>query len=123
MFLNMIIFKVRSCQHLSQLLSWRTTLCRLSASAYSIYSAATLHIGGRSSIRSLRSHYIVVTGTHHECPQYRGADKSLARPRNETSCSDQDLQHYTKTYGTQTKEMYCCFLYAISLGIVLYWSP
>ena len=26
---------------------------------------------------------------------YRGADKSLARPRKETSYSDQDLQHYT----------------------------
>jgi len=28
---------------------------------------------------------------------YRGADKSLARPWQETNCSDQDLQHYTKT--------------------------
>jgi len=30
---------------------------------------------------------------------YRNADKSLARPWKETSCSDQDLQHYTKTYN------------------------
>jgi len=28
---------------------------------------------------------------------YRAADKSLARPWKETSYSDQDLQHYTKT--------------------------
>ena len=29
----------------------------------------------------------------------RGADKSLARPWNEASYSDEDLRHYTKTYG------------------------
>ena len=50
---------------------------------------------------------------------YRGADKSLARPRKETSYSNQDSQHYTKTYGTQTTGIYCCCLYAVSLGIVL----
>jgi len=32
--------------------------------------------------------------------EYRGADKSLAWLWNETSYSDQDLQHYTKTYNT-----------------------
>ena len=31
---------------------------------------------------------------------YRDADKSLARPWKETSYSDQDLQHWTKTYNT-----------------------
>ena len=31
---------------------------------------------------------------------YRDADKSLARLWKETSYSDQDLQHYTKTYNT-----------------------
>jgi len=33
---------------------------------------------------------------------YLGADKSLARPWKETSYSDQDLQHYTKTYGRKS---------------------
>jgi len=28
---------------------------------------------------------------------YKGADKSLAQPWKETSYSDQDLQHHTKT--------------------------
>ena len=32
------VFIVRSCQHLAQPPSWRTTHCRLSATAYSIYS-------------------------------------------------------------------------------------
>ena len=50
---------------------------------------------------------------------YRGFDKSLARPWKETSYSDQDLQHYTKAYGVQTAAIYCCCLYAVSLGIVL----
>jgi len=39
---------------------------------------------------------------------YRGADKSLARPWKETSYSDQDLQHYTKTYGVKITAIYCC---------------
>jgi len=50
---------------------------------------------------------------------YRGADKSLVRPWKETSYRDQDLKHYTKTYGIQTIAIYSCCLYAISLGIVL----
>ena len=37
---------------------------------------------------------------------YRGADKSLARPWKETSYSDQDLQHYDKTYGVKKKQKY-----------------
>ena len=42
---------------------------------------------------------------------YRGADKSLARRWKETSYSDQDLQHCTKTYGVQTTGIYsCCFM-------------
>ena len=47
---------------------------------------------------------------------YRSAGKSLARPWKETSYSDQDSQHYTKTYGVQTTPIYSCCLYAISLG-------
>jgi len=50
---------------------------------------------------------------------YRGADKFLARPWKETSYSDQDLQHYTNTYGVQTTGLYCCCLYAVSVGTVL----
>ena len=53
------------------------------------------------------------------CNLQRGADKSLARPWKETSYSDQDLQHYTKTYGAQTTGIHSSCLYAISLGIVL----
>ena len=51
---------------------------------------------------------------------YWGADKSLARPWKERSYSDQDLQHYTKTYGVQTTGIYSCYLYAVSVGIVLW---
>jgi len=47
------------------------------------------------------------------------ADKSLARPWKETSYSDQDLQHNTKTYSVQTTEIYSFCFYVISLGIVL----
>ena len=67
------------------------------------------------------------------------ADTSLARPRKETSYSDQDLQNntktygvqttaiysdqdlqnYTKTYGVQTAAIYFCCVYEISLGILL----
>ena len=39
-------------------------------------------------------------------PMYRGADKSLVRPWKETSYSEQDLQHHTKTYGVQTTRIY-----------------
>ena len=56
--------------------------------------------------------------TLYLCVLYRGADKFLARPWKETSYSDQDLQHYTKTYDIKATGMYCCCLYAISLGIV-----
>ena len=38
----------------------------------------------------------------------RGVDKSLARPWRERSYSDQDLQHYTKTYSIQTTGIYSC---------------
>ena len=41
---------------------------------------------------------------------YRGADKSLAQPWKERSYSDQDLQHYTKTYDVQTTAIYSCCL-------------
>ena len=37
-FVSMPVFTVRSCQRLAQPPSWKTTPCRLSATAYSIYS-------------------------------------------------------------------------------------
>ena len=37
-FITKPVFTVRSCQHLAQPPSWRTTPCRPSATAYSIYS-------------------------------------------------------------------------------------
>ena len=37
-FVTKPVFTVRICQHLAQHPSWRTTPCRLSATAYSIYS-------------------------------------------------------------------------------------
>jgi hypothetical protein len=43
--------------------SWRTTPCRLSAAAYSIYSRLTSIAGGRSSIRNPRTRHAVGTGT------------------------------------------------------------
>jgi len=43
----------------------------------------------------------------------QGAGKSLARPWKDTSYSDQDLQHYTKTYGVQTGIYSRC---VVSLG-------
>ena len=51
---------VRSCLHLAQPPSWRTTPCRLSATVYSIYS----HLPSiASSICNLRTRHAVVTGT------------------------------------------------------------
>jgi len=46
---------------------------------------------------------------------YRGADKSLAQPWMETSYSDQDIQHFTKTYGVQKEEYIpvVCMTYTI----------
>jgi hypothetical protein len=38
LFLTRLVFMARSCQHLAQPPSWRTTPCRLSAAVYSIYS-------------------------------------------------------------------------------------
>jgi hypothetical protein len=58
------VFTVRSCRHLAQPLSWRTTpLSAVRDLLFNIF-AATLHIGGRSSIRNLRTRHAVVTGTH-----------------------------------------------------------
>jgi len=63
----------------------------------------------------------------------RGADKSLARPWKETSCSDQELQHYTKNlaykqqllfvshkswYGVVDLVAVACFLPESGLGLI-----
>jgi hypothetical protein len=63
-FVTRYVFTVRSCYYLAQNPSWRTTTCRLSTTVYSKIFAATLHIGGRSSIRNLKTRQAVVTGTH-----------------------------------------------------------
>jgi hypothetical protein len=42
----------------------RATPCRLSSTAYSMYSQLHSILGGRYSIRSLRTRHAVVTGTH-----------------------------------------------------------
>jgi hypothetical protein len=44
--------------------SWRPTLCRLSATAYSIYSQLPFIFGGLSFIRNLTTRHTAVTGTH-----------------------------------------------------------
>ena len=52
--------------------SWRTTPCRLSATAYSIYSQLPSISAGRSSNRNLRTRHAVVTGTHGNGGKYFG---------------------------------------------------
>jgi hypothetical protein len=52
---------VRGCRPHAQPPSWRTTPCRLSATAYSIYSQLPSISGGLPSIRNLRTRHAVVT--------------------------------------------------------------
>jgi hypothetical protein len=58
---NRNIFTVRGCRPHAQPQSWRTTPCRLSATAYSIYSQLLSVPRGLPSIRNLRTHDAVVT--------------------------------------------------------------
>ena len=51
---------------------------------------------------AVQTSYDLSSGMLSSIDWYRGADKSLARPWKETSYSDQDLQHYTKTYFSNT---------------------
>jgi len=61
----------------------------------------------------------------------QGTGKSLARPWKLTSYSDQDLQHYTKTYGVQTPGIYSrcvvslgrCSLSTSRVGLRTYQRP
>jgi hypothetical protein len=62
-FHNIVLFTVMSCSHLTQSVSWSTTPSRLSMTLFRIL-AATLHIGGCSSICNLRTRHAMVTGTH-----------------------------------------------------------
>ena len=63
-FVTKYVFTMRSYQHHTQPPSWRTTPCRLSATAYSIYSQLLSTSGGRTSTRNMRTRHAVVTGTH-----------------------------------------------------------
>jgi hypothetical protein len=47
---------------------WRTTSCRFSAAACSLYSQLPSIAEGRSSVHNLRTHHALVTGTHLTCP-------------------------------------------------------
>jgi hypothetical protein len=62
-FVTKPVFTVRSCQNFIQIPCCRTTPCRLPATAYWIYSQL-FHIGGRNTIRNLRTRHAAVTGTH-----------------------------------------------------------
>jgi len=55
-FVTKYVFTVRSWKHLDQTPSWRTTTCRLSATAYSIHSQLLFC--------NLMTRHAVVTGTH-----------------------------------------------------------
>ena len=58
--------------------------------------AATLHIAGRSSIRNLRTHHAVVTGTH--CTwDIRGCVMQFWPPDDEHMCS-KHVEAWNKTY-------------------------
>jgi hypothetical protein len=58
---NRKIFTVRGCRPDAQPTSWRTTPCRLSATAYSVYSQLPSVPWKLPSIRNLRTRHAVVT--------------------------------------------------------------
>jgi hypothetical protein len=64
LFITNLFFTVKGCLPHAQPPSWRTTPCRLSAAAYSIYSQLPSIAGVCSSICCPRSRHAVVTGTH-----------------------------------------------------------
>jgi hypothetical protein len=63
-FITNLLFTVKGCYPHAQPPSWRTTHCRLSAAAYSIYAQLPSVAGRCSSIRNPRTCHAVVTGTH-----------------------------------------------------------
>jgi hypothetical protein len=61
-FVTSLFLTARSCKPHAQPPSWRTSPCRLSGTAYSIYWQLPSISGDRvSSIRNLRTHHAVVT--------------------------------------------------------------
>jgi hypothetical protein len=62
-FVTSLFFTVKGCEPHVQPESWRTTPCRLSAAAYSVYLQLPI-AGGRYSIRNSRTRHAVGTGTH-----------------------------------------------------------
>ena len=59
-YVTMPVLTVKSCQHLAQPSSWRTTPRQPSATAYSIYS----QLPSTSSDSNPRTRHAVLTGTH-----------------------------------------------------------
>jgi hypothetical protein len=64
MFRNIILFHCEYLLTTRPTSSWRTTLCRLSTTAYSMYSQLLYITGGRTSICNQRTRHAVVIGTH-----------------------------------------------------------
>jgi hypothetical protein len=62
-FVTSLFFTVKGCKPHTQPPSWRTTPCRLSAAAYSIYSHLFSIAVGRFSIHNPRPRHAVVTET------------------------------------------------------------
>jgi hypothetical protein len=60
-FFTIKVFTVRVCQPHAQVPSWRTTPCRLSAIAYSMYSQLPSVPGGLPFIRNTRTRNTVMT--------------------------------------------------------------
>jgi hypothetical protein len=60
-FVTSLFFTVRTCYPHAQPPSCRNTPCRLSATAYSIYSQVPSYLEAVSSIRNLRTRHAVVT--------------------------------------------------------------
>jgi hypothetical protein len=54
---------------------WKTTSCRLSATAYSVYWQLSFISRCHISFRDLRTHQAVVTGAHPFCTFYDGMDE------------------------------------------------
>jgi hypothetical protein len=80
---NLFFFTVKGCQPHTQPPIWRTTPCRLSAAAYSIYSQLPSIPGGLSFIRNPRTRHAVVTGN----PQTHNGNHVITRVRS---------THYTR---------------------------
>jgi hypothetical protein len=114
-FRNMINFYGERFLPPPQPLTWRTTPCRLSTTAYSVYSQLSSISGGRSSIRNLRTRHAVVTGTHlsrdgdplitWRGPTYQVTGSHLSRDRDPLTTWQGPTYHVTGTpLSRQTHE-------------------